>query len=96
MPYDPAAPVPVLAAERADSFLFRIELPPVSEDTVDLALDAGGTFRVSGGAAGQRFERSFRLPIDADAERVTAIVADGAVRVVVPKRLEALLLRRAA
>lgn len=89
------------AKASAAAYVVTVELPGVAQDDIDITL-ADGVLTVRGeklterGEEGEeyffsereygRFQRSFRLPPDADAENVSASFADGVLRITVPRR----------
>ncbi len=91
-----------LAAE--DAYEIRIELPGVKAEDVDVQIH-DGTVSVQGEKRAARkeegksfffseveygsFQRSFRVPADADQESVDASFADGVLTIRVPRRVEA-------
>jgi HSP20 family protein len=91
------------AKARADAYEITVELPGVAQDDIDVAL-ADGVLTVRGEKLAERseegedyffsereygrFQRSFRLPPDADGENVSAAFADGVLRITVPRRGE--------
>jgi HSP20 family protein len=93
-------PAADLAADK-DGYVFRFDLPGVPKDAIDInvendVLTISGERKASFAAEEGRtiyrretpsgkFERSFRLPEDADAERVSAAYADGVLEVRVPR-----------
>lgn len=92
------------AKASAGAYEISVELPGVAQDDIDIAL-ADGVLTVKGEKRSERreegedyffsereygrFQRSFRLPPDADAENVSAAFADGVLRITVPRRGEA-------
>jgi HSP20 family protein len=93
-------PAADLAADK-EGYLFRFDLPGVSKDAIDISVEndvltVSGErkppFTAEEGrniyrreTPSGKFERSFRLPDDADAERVTASYSDGVLEVRVPR-----------
>lgn len=88
------------AAVSEDSYRIAIELPGVGEDDIDLSVEDGvvllkGEKRSEREEKGEKwyfserqygsFSRSFRLPPDADANKVDARLKDGVLTVTVPK-----------
>jgi HSP20 family protein len=93
-------PAADLAADK-EGYVFRFDLPGVPKDAIDISVEndvltisgerkpslvaeEGRTIYRRETPSG-RFERSFRLPEDADAERVSAAYADGVLEVRVPR-----------
>lgn len=89
------------AKTSAGAYQISVELPGVAQDNIELALEDGvltvkGEKRAERQEEGEdyffsereygRFQRSFRLPPDADAEKTSAAFADGVLRITVPKR----------
>jgi HSP20 family protein len=90
--------------ESDDAYRLSIELPGLTRDDVDLTLrddmiivcghktednaQNGGAFRLSERRYG-RFERAFRIPPDADRDRIEAIFRDGLLKVTLPRLAEA-------
>ena len=93
-------PAADLAADK-DGYVFRFDLPGVPKDTIDISVendvltisgDRKPPFVAEEGRSVYRretpsgkVERAFRLPDDADAERVTASYTDGVLEVRVPR-----------
>ena len=89
--------------ETPDSYRIDLEIPSVAADAVDVSLDEG-VLVMSGERSrperdeGERnhrlerrtgrFSRRFRLPEDADAERISARVVAGVLEVSIAKREE--------
>ncbi|MEW5850077.1 MAG: Hsp20/alpha crystallin family protein [Myxococcota bacterium] len=116
--WDPfAGMTPFRAAERAtvytpnfdvketkDAYIFRADLPGVTEDDIDISL-SGNRLTISGKREeeerqeGERyfcyersygsFTRSFTLPEDVDVDNVNADFSNGVLKVMVPKAPEA-------
>jgi HSP20 family protein len=90
------------ASADSDNYRIAIEVPGVSEDDIEVTLD-DGVLTLKGEKSSTRedkgetwffserqfgaFQRSFRLPPDADAEKVAAAMKDGVLTVTVPKRV---------
>jgi HSP20 family protein len=89
------------ASADADAYRISVEIPGVSEKDVEVTLDDGvltmkGEKRTSREEKGETwffserqfgsFQRSFRLPPDADQARVEAAIRDGILTVTVAKR----------
>ncbi|MBV9510498.1 MAG: Hsp20/alpha crystallin family protein [Caulobacteraceae bacterium] len=90
--------------ESADAYSLAVELPGLKREEIDLSVsegvltlcghknetheDSNAAYRLSERRFG-RFERSFPLPPDADAERIEAAFQDGVLKVVLPKRADA-------
>jgi HSP20 family protein len=88
------------AAATEDAYEINIELPGVAADDIDIAVD-DGQLTIKGEKRFQReetgrtyyfsereygaFQRSFRLPADADADKVVADFANGVLTVRIPK-----------
>jgi len=88
------------ASTTDNGYTIAIELPGVEEDDIDLSVNAGvvtikGEKKSSREEKGETwyfserqygaFSRSFRLPPDADAEKVSADLKDGLLTITVPK-----------
>ena len=89
------------ASSDADAYRIALELPGVAEDDIHLSIE-NGVVQVKGEKRTEReetgdtwyfserqfgaFSRSFRLPPDADEDRVTADLKDGVLTVTVPRR----------
>lgn len=88
------------AATSEDAYRIAVELPGVEEKDIDLSVDNGvvtlkGEKRSEREERGERwyfserqygsFSRSFRLPPDADTDKVDAHLKDGVLTVTVPK-----------
>jgi HSP20 family protein len=89
------------ASSDEDMYRITMELPGVEEKDIDLSVN-DGLVTVKGEKATERqdkgetwffterqygaFSRSFRLPADADAEKVEAKLKDGVLSVTIPKR----------
>ncbi|RME93215.1 MAG: Hsp20/alpha crystallin family protein [Verrucomicrobia bacterium] len=87
-------------AEDDQEYLLKVELPEVRREDVKVTVE-GGTLTISGERKAEkeekgrryhrierhygRFERSFNIPEDAEAEKVTAEFKDGVLRVHLPK-----------
>ena len=87
-----------------DAYAINMELPGVSEDDIELTVDdgvvtirgekktetekKGDTWYFSERQYGA-FRRSFRLPADADAGKVSAEMKDGVLKITVPKQAKA-------
>ncbi|MCP4315048.1 MAG: Hsp20/alpha crystallin family protein [Hyphomicrobiales bacterium] len=83
-----------------DSYEINVELPGVKSEDVDVAID-GNTITVRGEKRSQReesgrtfffsereygsFQRTFRLPPDADGEKIEADYADGLLKLKIAK-----------
>ena len=89
------------ASSDDEAYRIKLELPGVSEDDIDLTVDGGvltvkGEKRIEREEKGEtwyvterqvgRFVRSFRLPEDADADKVDAVLKDGVLSVTLPRR----------
>ena len=87
-----------------DAYAINMELPGVAEDDIDLTVDDGvvtvrGEKKTETEKKGDTwffserqygaFRRSFRLPADADAGRVSAEMKDGVLKITVPKKAQA-------
>jgi HSP20 family protein len=93
-------PAADLAADK-EGYVFRFDLPGVPKDAIDINVEndvltiSGERKAPFAAQEGQsiyrretpsgKFERSFRLPEDADAERVAAVYADGVLEIRVPR-----------
>jgi HSP20 family protein len=93
-------PAADLAADK-EGYVFRFDLPGVPKNAIDISVENDvltisgerkSPFAAEDGRSIYRretpsgkFERSFRLPDDADAERVTASYTDGVLEVRVPR-----------
>ena len=91
------------ASTDEDAYRITLELPGVSEDDIELTLEdsnltitgekrtereeKGDTWFFSERQFGS-FRRSFRLPGDADLEKVEADLKDGVLTITVPRRIE--------
>jgi HSP20 family protein len=88
------------ASGGAEAYIITVELPGVAEDDIHLSvsehvLTLQGEKRMSREESGESwyfseraygtFSRSFRLPPDADGDRVSAELKDGVLTVTVPK-----------
>lgn len=89
------------ASSDENAYRISVELPGVPEDGIDLSVDAG-VLSVSGEKSSEReekgdtwffsereygsFRRSFRLPPDADEDKVEAHLKDGVLEITVPRR----------
>jgi len=89
------------AAASKDAYEITIELPGVKADDIDVAVH-DGTLTVKGEKRSEQkeegrtwyfsertfgtFLRSFRLPADADADKISADHKDGLLTVIIPKR----------
>jgi HSP20 family protein len=96
-------PAADLAADK-DGYIFRFDLPGVPKDAIDISVEndvltiSGERKSALVAEEGRnvyrretpcgRFERSFRLPDDADAERVSASYTDGVLEVRVPRSVQ--------
>ena len=94
---------PVEIYEADEKLVFLLELPGFEKDQVSISFESGQlTFsgeRKAGDQEGRnyhrnerwygRFERSFQLPVSADAEKITANLHNGLLKVVIPKKEEA-------
>lgn len=92
------------ASGRGDAYTISVELPGVAEDDIHLSVsehvltlqgekrtsreETGETWYFSERAYGS-FSRSFRLPPDADGDRVEAELKDGVLTINVPKHAPA-------
>ncbi len=91
------------AKASAGAYEITLELPGVKQDDIEIALHEGvltvkGEKRAERREEGEdyffsereygRFQRSFRLPPDADGENIGATFSDGVLRISVPKRGE--------
>ncbi len=89
------------ASTDADAYRISVELPGVAEDDIELVVEAGvvtvkGEKKSSREQSGETwyfserqfgaFSRSFRLPPDADQEKVAAGLSEGVLTITVPKR----------
>lgn len=97
------------AAESEKDYRITAELPGMSEKDVEVTL-AGGMLTVRGEKKEEKeerkqdyhmserrygsFSRAFRLPEDADPERIEATLKDGVLTVIVPKAEQAQAARR--
>ena len=88
------------ASQAEDAYRIAVELPGVAEDDVEVVVhdgvitvkgekkvereDAGDTWYFSERQYGT-FSRSFRLPADADGDRIDASMKDGVLTLVVPR-----------
>jgi HSP20 family protein len=95
--------------ETDKEYRLTVELPGLKPEDVEVSLE-GDALRISGEKSQEteatrgayrvserrfgRFERSFPLPADVDAERIQAEVRDGLLRVTLPKRADATQGRR--
>ena len=86
-----------------NAYHISMELPGISEDDLEI-LTAGSSLTVRGEKKASReesgdnwyfcereygsFSRTFRLPADADADRITADLKDGVLTLIVPHRAE--------
>lgn len=92
------------ASGGSDAYTIALELPGVTEEDIDISVHDGlvtvkGEKRASREEEGETwyfserqygaFSRSFRLPPDADEEKVAADLRDGVLVLRVPKRTEA-------
>lgn len=98
-PHDTRDRPPALDVHETDeAFLLDVELPAVRRRDVELLVDGGGQLRLTalrrertrGGLRhssrdGGRLAVSLALPLPVDADRVTADLDHGVLRVVVPK-----------
>jgi HSP20 family protein len=91
------------AAASKDAYEITIELPGVKADDIDVSVH-DGTLTVRGEKQSEQkeegrtwyfsertfgsFLRSFRLPADADAEKIDADHKDGVLSITIPKRTE--------
>lgn len=89
------------AAANGDAYRIAMELPGVAEDDIDISVH-DGVVTVTGEKSSEReqagetyffsersygsFSRSFRLPPDADQEKVDAGLKDGLLTISVPKK----------
>lgn len=90
------------AAASEDSYRIAVELPGVEENDIDLSVE-NGLVTLKGEKRSEReergetwffserqygsFSRSFRLPPDAEADKVDAHLKDGVLTVTVPKKV---------
>ena len=88
------------ASGRTDAYTITVELPGVAEDDIHLSVtehvvtlqgekrtareEQGETWFFSERAYGS-FSRSFRLPPDADGDKVAATLKDGVLTITIPK-----------
>ena len=91
------------ASQNGDAYRIAMELPGVGEDDIDVTVE-DGVLQIKGEKKSEReekgdtwyfserqfgsFNRSFRLPSDADAAGVKAEMKDGLLTVTVPKKPE--------
>ena len=89
--------------EREDAYIVKAEMPGITEDDIDVSLrddlltvkgekkqereEKKEDYRLSERSYGS-FERSFRLPDDADSEKIDAKCKDGVLEVSIPKTSE--------
>lgn len=89
--------------ETKDSFLFKVDLPGVKEEDVEISV-TGNRLSISGKRDAEEhqegdnfylvernsgsFTRTFTLPESADTEKVKASLKDGVLTLVLPKRTE--------
>lgn len=87
--------------ETPEAHIFKVDLPGVTRNEIEVTIEDNRTLRISGERAKEevregdtwhvverargRFVRKFRLPKNADLERITAEVNNGVLTVVVPK-----------
>lgn len=92
------------AKSDGDAYRITMELPGVAEDDIHVTAE-GGMLMVKGEKKSDReekgegwffserqygsFQRSFRLPADADESAVTAALKDGVLTITVPKKPQA-------
>ena len=91
---------PVDVRETADALEFYAELPGFSKDQIDIRVDQGNLIlsgertlekKVDSGSfhrverAHGKFHRVFGLPTSVDAEKITASLKDGVLRLTLPK-----------
>ena len=92
------------ASANDDAYHITLELPGVTEDDIDVSVHEG-VLTVKGEKTQEReekgdtwffserqygaFSRTFRLPADADGDRLEAHLKDGVLSLSVPKRTEA-------
>jgi len=90
--------------ERGDAYVVTAEMPGITEDDIDVSLhddvltvkgekkqereEKKENYRLSERSFGS-FQRSFRLPDDADAEKIAAHCKDGVLEVSIPKSAKA-------
>ncbi|KAI9366746.1 HSP20-like chaperone, partial [Zopfochytrium polystomum] len=88
-------------AETDAGYVVHADLPGISKDKVDVSISDDGVLMISGERSSNkeikdeqrhvversygRFERTVRLPQDADRDNVQAKMADGVLELVVPK-----------
>ena len=92
------------ASGNSDAYRITVELPGVAEDDIHLAVDEGvvtltGEKKTEREEKGETwffserqygaFSRSFRLPPDADGEKVDASLQDGVLTILLPRRIPA-------
>lgn len=92
------------AKSDAEAYRITLELPGVAEDDIEIAVDHGmltvrGEKRASREEKGETwyfterqygsFQRSFRLPADADEGAIKAALRDGVLSLTVPRRAPA-------
>lgn len=91
------------AKSAGEVYEITLELPGVAESDIDVSLHEG-TLVVKGEKRSERteegdgyffserqyghFQRTFRLPTDADADKISADYTDGVLRIMVPKKAE--------
>jgi HSP20 family protein len=91
------------AKASADAYEITVELPGVAQDDIDIDVHEG-VLTVKGEKRSERkeegdnyffsereygrFQRSFRLPPDADGDKASAAYSDGLLKISVPKRGE--------
>ena len=96
---------PVELIETADRVIYRVEVPGLTVDEIDISL-AGNMLTVSGGRDETpldsdavvhlqerrqgRFERSIPMPSVVDADQVSAEVSHGVLEIVLPRPAEAM------
>lgn len=70
--------------ENEDHLLFLADVPGVTSDKLQVRLD-NGTLSFEGATAAFVYRRSFDVPHTIDAERVSAELKHGVVRITLPK-----------
>jgi HSP20 family protein len=78
-------PLAVDVFENDAELLVVADLPGVTQDKVDARIEQQRLSVSATRADGVTFERTFRVPAEVDAERVTATLKDGVVSVKLPK-----------
>ena len=90
--------------EREDAYVVHADVPGMKEGDIDVSLD-NGVLTITGARVGEEkkegetwylyerqhgsFNRSFRLPVEVDAEKIEARLTEGVLTLVIPKRPEA-------